>query len=87
LIGQVYGTRTLFSYPLKGEFTIVVTKADSSVITEAKSDTTGKYLINLKPNSYLIYLKESPFKVYTGPYVVEENNYTDTKAIYGSLSQ
>jgi len=61
--------------------TIVVLKNDSTTeVTETKTDSTGKYKIDLPSGVYVLYVKESHDIYYSGPYNVVEGSYTESKA-------
>ncbi|MGA8263095.1 MAG: hypothetical protein WB779_01495 [Ignavibacteriaceae bacterium] len=79
--GQLYANGGPGFYIDAAVKTIVVLESDSTtIVTEAKSDSTGYYKIDLKPDKYVLYVKESHDIYYSGPYEVVVGSYSESKA-------
>lgn len=79
--GQLYANAGPGFHSVRTVATIVVLRSDTSThVTEVKSDTNGTFKISLTPGNYILYVKESHDRCYSGPFEVVVGSYTESKA-------
>lgn len=68
--------------PFEQLSTIIVENSNGDTVKTAKTDSLGKYEIQLSPGSYFLIVKESLAHDKTGPFTVRSGSMTESKAYF-----